>query len=50
MLSFLREFALFLRLRKKYWLVPICVVTLFVAILLMLAGASGVAPFLYTLF
>ncbi len=50
MLSFLREFTLFLRVRKKYWLVPIFVITLLVAVLLVLAKSSAVAPFIYTVF
>lgn len=50
MLSFLREFFQFLRVRKKYWLVPIFVITLLVAVLLVLAKSSAVAPFIYTIF
>jgi hypothetical protein len=49
-LSFLREFFQFLRVRKKYWLVPIFVITLLVAVLLVLAKSSAVAPFIYTIF
>ena len=41
---------MFLRVRKKYWLLPIFVVTLLMAILLVLAKSSAVAPFIYTLF
>jgi hypothetical protein len=41
---------LFLRVRKKYWLVPIFVITLLVAVLLVLAKSSAVAPFIYTIF
>ena len=50
MLSFLREFSRFLRARKKYWLFPVVVVTLVVALLLVLANTSAVAPFIYTIF
>jgi hypothetical protein len=50
MFSFLREFTLFLRVRKKYWLVPIFVITLLVAVLLVLAKSTAVAPFIYTVF
>jgi hypothetical protein len=50
MLSFLREFAMFLKVRKKYWLIPIFAVTLLVAVLLVLAKSSAVAPFIYTIF
>ena len=50
MLSFLREFSMFLRTRKKYWLLPVIIVTFLVALLLVLANTSAVAPFIYTVF
>jgi len=49
-MSVLTELWSFLRVRKKFWLVPIvCVVLLFGA-LLILAQTSAIAPFIYTLF
>jgi hypothetical protein len=50
MSDFIREFWLFLRERKKFWLVPIIVALVFVGSLLLLAQGSAVAPFIYTLF
>lgn len=50
MLPFLKEFWAFLRVRKKFWLVPILVVMLTTGVLLILAQSSAVAPFIYTLF
>jgi hypothetical protein len=50
MVSFLIEFFAFLRMRKKYWLLPILVVMLVFGVLLVLAQSSAVAPFIYTLF
>ena len=50
MLSFLAEFWQFLRVRKKYWLVPIFIMTAMVGALIVLAQGSAVAPFIYTLF
>lgn len=50
MLSFLHEFLAFLRTRKKYWLLPVILVTFLVALLLLLANTSAVAPFIYTVF
>jgi len=41
---------MFLRVRKKYWLVPVFVITFLVAILIVLAKSSAVAPFIYTVF
>jgi Family of unknown function (DUF5989) len=50
MLSFLREFWSFLRVRKKYWLVPIFLMMIIFGGLIVLTQGSAVAPFIYTLF
>jgi len=50
MLSFFREFGMFLAVRKKYWLLPILFVMVVFGGLLVLAKGSAVAPFIYTLF
>jgi Family of unknown function (DUF5989) len=50
MLSFLREFWMFLRVRKKYWLVPIFLVMMLFGGLLVLTHGSAVAPFIHTVF
>ena len=50
MLSFLREFWSFLRVRKKYWLLPILIVMAIFGGLIVLTQGSAVAPFIYTLF
>ena len=47
--SFVTEFVQFLSENKKWWMIPILVVLLLVGALL-IAGGSGVAPFIYTLF
>ena len=45
----LREFLYFLRHNKKWWLIPIILVLLFVGILVVI-DSSAAAPFIYTLF
>jgi uncharacterized protein DUF5989 len=40
----------FLRVRKKFWLLPILVVLLVVGGLVVLTQGSAVAPFIYTIF
>ena len=50
MFSFLKEFWSFLRVRKKFWLLPILLSMLVFGALLMLAQGSAIAPFIYTLF
>jgi hypothetical protein len=48
--SFLSELWLFLRVRKKLWMLPIIIVMLVFGGLLILAKGSAVAPFIYTIF
>ncbi len=40
----------FMRVRKKWWLLPIIVVMLMVGTLLVFAQGSALAPFIYTIF
>jgi hypothetical protein len=40
----------FMRVRKKFWLLPILLVMLLLGGLLILAKGSAIAPFIYTLF
>jgi Family of unknown function (DUF5989) len=47
--GFLREFWLFLRGNKKWWLTPLLIVLLAFGALVVLGG-TAVAPFIYTLF
>ena len=45
-----KEFWMFLRVRKKWWLLPIVVVMVLVGGLLVFAQGSALAPFIYTIF
>jgi uncharacterized membrane protein YccC len=49
-MSFLKEFWMFLRVRKKYWLAPVLIVFLLFGGLIVLTQGSAVAPFIYTIF
>jgi hypothetical protein len=49
-MSFLKELWAFMRSRKKYWLMPIIIMMVFLGALIVLAQGSAVAPFIYTLF
>ena len=49
-MMFLEELWRFLRVRKKFWLLPIIMMTLALGGILVLAQGSAVAPFIYTLF
>ena len=49
-MAFLLEFWRFLRVRKKFWLLPILVMIAAFGGLVALTQGSAVAPFIYTLF
>jgi hypothetical protein len=48
--SFLVEFWDFLKVRKKFWLLPVLVMMLLFGGLVVLSQGSAVAPFIYTIF
>ncbi len=47
---FLTELWAFLRVRKKFWLLPILIVMVVFGGLVVLSQGSAVAPFIYTIF
>ncbi len=49
-LAIVKEFWGFLKVRKKWWLLPIVIFLALLAILVILTESSAVAPFIYTLF
>ena len=49
-MEFLREFLLFLRHRKKYWLIPLISILLLFSLLIVLTQGTALAPFIYTIF
>lgn len=49
-MEFLKEFFLFLKERKKWWLVPMIIIFVLFGILIYLTSSSALAPFIYTLF
>jgi len=49
-MDFLAELWRFLRVRKKFWLLPILIMMMVFGGLIILSKGSAVAPFIYTLF
>ncbi|MEX2617398.1 MAG: DUF5989 family protein [Alphaproteobacteria bacterium] len=49
-MSFLKEFWMFMRVRKKFWLLPIFLMMIVFGGLVVLTQGSAVAPFIYTIF
>ena len=45
-----KEFRDFMKVRKKWWLLPIVVVMVLMGALLVFAETSALAPFIYTIF
>jgi len=50
LVDFLMELWAFMRVRKKFWLVPIIVMMAVFGGLVVLSQGSAVAPFIYTIF
>ena len=49
-MGFIIEFYEFLKVRKKYWLLPIIIVLVVFGGLIILSQGSAVAPFIYKIF
>ena len=49
-MTFLKEFWEFLKVRKKFWLMPILIVLVLFGGLIILSQGSVVAPFIYAIF
>lgn len=48
--SLFREFLLFLRHEKKWWLAPLIILVLGIGALVVFAESSALAPFIYPIF
>lgn len=48
--SLLREFFAFIVHEKKWWMIPLVVILLIIGGLILFAGSSPLAPFIYPLF
>jgi len=49
-MSFIKELWNFMKVRKKFWLLPILLMMALFGALIVLSQGSAVAPFVYTLF
>jgi hypothetical protein len=48
--SVVRELWAFMKVRKKWWLLPVIMIMLLVGMLIAFAQGSVLAPFIYTIF
>jgi hypothetical protein len=49
-MSFLKELFMFLKERKKWWLIPIVISLIILGLLIVFAESSAIAPFVYPFF
>ena len=49
-MSFLKEFWEYIRVRKKYWLLPIILALLLLGVFVVVTEGTAVAPFIYAIF
>jgi hypothetical protein len=49
-MDFLKDLWGFMKVRKKYWLLPVVVFLVLFGVLIVLTSGSALAPFIYTLF
>ena len=49
-MSFIKEIWRYMRVRKKFWLLPLFLVMILLGGLIVLTQGSAIAPFIYTLF
>ena len=50
MMNFIKEYWEFLKVRKKFWLLPILIFLILFGGLIILSQGSAVAPFIYAIF
>jgi len=46
----LKEYLLFLKREKKWWLIPLILILLGISVVILFIESSAIAPFLYPLF
>ena len=49
-MEFLRDLWAFLKVRKKFWLLPLIIILIIFGVLIVFTSGSAIAPFIYTLF
>ena len=49
-MEFLKDLWDFLRVRKKYWMIPLIIILIILGALIVLSTGTAIGPFIYTLF
>lgn len=45
-----KEFWIFIKTRKKYWLIPLIILLFLIGAIVVLTAGSALAPFIYSVF
>jgi hypothetical protein len=48
--NFIKEWFSFMKKRKRWWLAPLIILIALLSLLIVIAEASAIAPFIYALF
>ena len=49
-MEFLKDLWLFLKERKKWWLLPLIALIVLIAVFIVMGSSTALAPFIYSLF
>ncbi|WP_373285416.1 DUF5989 family protein [Puia dinghuensis] len=49
-MEYLKDLWLFMKAKKKYWLLPMVIILVLIGLLIVFGGTSALAPFIYSLF
>nr|WP_319511882.1 DUF5989 family protein [uncultured Draconibacterium sp.] len=49
-MDFFKDLWGFIKVRKKFWLIPLVTILVFLGLIVVVSGGSALAPFIYTLF
>lgn len=49
-MDFFKELWQFLKVRKKFWLLPLILILLLFAVIIVFTAGTAIAPFIYTIF
>jgi len=49
-MDFLRDLWKYMKVRKKWWLIPLILILVLFGVIIVLSSGSAIAPFIYTLF
>jgi len=49
-MEFMTELWVFMKTRKKFWLIPLITILLILGFIVVISGGSALSPFIYSLF